>query len=158
MTGQAWNLDALSPEDRSSRWEVLFDWVGWLVERYELAEQVPSCWWRHGALVEELNALELSWSAAYESADCDHNAALAWHEDFAKCRERLAEWDRAGCAGGPHRHVEHLGFDVDDESVNVAQEQSSQWRRLGPELRIKADEAVTDDQEAQDLFKEHGAC
>lgn len=98
-----WNLEALDGAAREERLGVLDDWAGWLVERYGLQRVIPRCWRRHPAMVEELNALELAWAAAYEGEEVDPEAPLRWHEDLAKTKERLAEWDRAGCAAGEHR-------------------------------------------------------
>lgn len=98
-----WNLNALDDAARKDRLAVLDDWVSWIVNRYGLQRVIPRCWRRHPALVEELNALELAWGAAFEGDDADPEAPLRWHEDLAKAKERLTEWDRAGCATGEHR-------------------------------------------------------
>ena len=103
MSPHAWDLSGLDEAGREKRFEVLVDWVGWLTERYGLHRAVPVCWWRHSAMVEELNALELAWSAAYEGEGTDREAPLRWHDELAKSRQRLAEWDRQGCAAGAHR-------------------------------------------------------
>ena len=40
-------------------------WLAWLLERYSLDGRVaPECWREHGALVEELSALRISWVKA----------------------------------------------------------------------------------------------
>lgn len=74
-------------------------WVDWARERYALAgEEVPPCWERHGAFVEELSALRTAWLAAF-AADGSPTEPLRWHEAFDLARRRLQAWTaRSGCA------------------------------------------------------------
>jgi hypothetical protein len=39
--------------------------VDWLIERYQPHDIVASCWYRHGAMVSELDSLHAAWQAAY---------------------------------------------------------------------------------------------
>jgi len=48
---------ALSAEELRRCWTELHVWVSWFVDRYHLADELPPCWPRHPALVDELNAL-----------------------------------------------------------------------------------------------------
>jgi hypothetical protein len=83
-------------------WGWLIDWTGWLVERYQLAEEIPVCWPLHAPLIEELTALAAAWHDAYdESAPAD--APLVWHERLARARARLRDWDDyTRCRNGVH--------------------------------------------------------
>ena len=74
-------------------------WVDWARERYALATtEVPPCWERHGALVEELSALRTAWLAAF-AADAQPTQPLRWHEAFDLARRRLQSWTaHTGCA------------------------------------------------------------
>ena len=47
----------LRPEELRRCWAELHVWVSWFVDRYHLADEVPPCWPRHPALVDELSAL-----------------------------------------------------------------------------------------------------
>jgi hypothetical protein len=92
----------LDRDDAAHAWAWLIDWVGWLVDRYELAEEIPACWYRHPAQVEELTALAAAWHTAYdESARGDE--PLLWHERFTRARARLRDWDDyTRCRNGKH--------------------------------------------------------
>jgi hypothetical protein len=48
-------------------WRWLIDWVGWLVDRYQLQEEVPACWPQHPPLVEELTGLCAAWQVATDA-------------------------------------------------------------------------------------------
>jgi len=50
-------LDQLHPDELRRHWADLGEWVSWFVGRYQLADEVPPCWPRHPALVDELIAL-----------------------------------------------------------------------------------------------------
>ncbi|NEE01191.1 hypothetical protein [Phytoactinopolyspora halotolerans] len=104
-----------APAARPVRWAYLYaddaehmltdlaQWVCWLVARYQLdGRELPSCWWRHGALIEELTGLWGAWRVAYEGQAA---AAMAeWHRIFAETRERIREWAaRTGCSALEHR-------------------------------------------------------
>ena len=107
-----WN--ALSHEEARSQWDRLIPWVSWLTTRYALPQSlVPGCWPWHGALVEELTALQ----GAYEVAYNDNQAATAmleWHAMFAMCRARLTEWASVTrCARDDHRAAPQQGWPDD---------------------------------------------
>jgi hypothetical protein len=92
----------LDREQATQVWAWLIDWTGWLVERYQLAEELPACWPLHAPLIEELAALAAAWHDAYdELAPAD--APLLWHERLARCRIRLRDWDDyTRCRNGTH--------------------------------------------------------
>ncbi|GII22572.1 hypothetical protein [Planosporangium mesophilum] len=86
----------------SNTWVWLINWVGWVVARYQLAEELPRCWPKHPPLVEELTALCAAWYAAYGD-DASADAPLLWHERLARARIRLHDWDDATrCRNGTH--------------------------------------------------------
>lgn len=89
-------------------WAWLIDWVGWAVDRYQLAEEIPVCWYRHAPLIEELSGLAAAWQLAYDD-DAPADAPLLWHERFARARTRLHDWDDyTRCRNGTHtdRHLD----------------------------------------------------
>ena len=89
-------------------WAWLIDWVGWAIDRYQLAEEVPACWYQHPPLIEELTGLAAAWHTAYDDA-APADGPLLWHERFARARLRLRDWDDyTGCRNGTHsdRHLD----------------------------------------------------
>jgi hypothetical protein len=98
-----WTWRELDCEGALATWTALSSFVDWLVGRYDLGDAVPRCWFRHGALTEELTALWASWTAAYLDPEANPDAPITWHERFASCRVRLGEWDLLGCAQRGHR-------------------------------------------------------
>lgn len=92
-TGQAFDV-----------WSDLGRWVTWLVQRFRLRpREVPPCWFRHGAAVEELTALWGSYVVAYREEQ-PATAAADWLGLLADTRLRLAEWmSRCGCTPSEHR-------------------------------------------------------
>jgi hypothetical protein len=51
------DADQPAPEELRRSWVDLHVWVCWFVDRYLLANEVPPCWLRHPALVDELISL-----------------------------------------------------------------------------------------------------
>ncbi len=94
----------LDRDEAYTAWQGLDAWIRWCVRRYGLDHRtIPPCWYRHGALIEELSALRTGWQAAH-SATAPGNAPLEWHAMFMMARQRLQEWaSRSGCHGGEHR-------------------------------------------------------
>ena len=91
-------------------WRELVDWVEWLRRRYELTE-IKGCWYRHGAVVEELWALMAAHKRAYSpgSEASDYREDLtAWHTQWLRpCMSRLttmsgnaADCDDQQCRAG----------------------------------------------------------
>jgi hypothetical protein len=92
----------LDREQAAQLWAWLISWVDWLVDRYQLSEEIPFCWYRHPPLVEELTALAAAWHAAYDD-NAHPDSPLAWHERFGRARDRLRGWDDATrCRNGSH--------------------------------------------------------
>ncbi|MEV6848846.1 hypothetical protein [Actinoplanes sp. NPDC051411] len=104
-------------------WAWLIDWVGWAVERYQLAEEIPVCWYRHAPLIEELAALAAAWHLAYDDA-ATPDSPLLWHERFARARTRLRDWDDyTRCRNGTHtdRHLDlDWPADWDEDAIQAA--------------------------------------
>lgn len=96
--------DDLEPQAHAAALHDLADWVRWLVVRYAMDQRdVPLCWYRHGALVEELSALRGAWQIAYDPTQ-PATAAVDWHATLAYGRQRLREWAaRTGCRQREHR-------------------------------------------------------
>lgn len=92
----------LSTTEAAGAWEVLADWVDWLVERYGLEETLPGCWYRHGAMVDELDSLRAAWAAAYLDPAARATDAAYWLDLLERALERVRVWDRYGCAAGTH--------------------------------------------------------
>lgn len=84
-------------------WPQLLAWVDALIDRYELHEQLPACWYRHGAMVEELHALHVAWIGAYIGFHALPTAAADWHDHLDRVLARIRGWDIRGCASGQHR-------------------------------------------------------
>jgi hypothetical protein len=68
----------LEDEELARLWDELTDWVWWLRDRYELEAELPSCWFRHGPVVEELTAAMSAWTAAYTDGG-DGSTLSTWH-------------------------------------------------------------------------------
>lgn len=82
-----------------TEWMLLRDWVEWFTVRYYIpVSVVPVCWWKHGALVEELSALHVAHLAAFDSSDSGFGA-IGWHERLSLAQSRLQRAG-AGCASG----------------------------------------------------------
>src|SRR5665213_346514 len=94
----------LDHDAAAREWPAMAEWVRWLATRYTLAPRtIPPCWYRHGALVEELSALRTGWLAAF-APDAPGNAPLDWHSALAASRSRLdATVSRGGCTKDDHR-------------------------------------------------------
>jgi hypothetical protein len=94
---------AMSPARAADAWAALIDWIDELVERYALDETIPTCWYAHGAVVEELHALHVAWLGAYSGRAGQPSDRAYWHELLARALGRIREWNRHGCAAGTHR-------------------------------------------------------
>lgn len=84
-------------------WHDLTGWVEELIGRYELHETIPTCWYQHGPMVEELHALQLAWYGAYAAPEALFIDPLSWHEHLNLTLARLRDWDTHGCTSGRHR-------------------------------------------------------
>ena len=84
-------------------WPALSNWVDALVEGYQLHEQLPNCWYRHGSMVEELHALHLAWCGAYYGTHPMPTDPAFWHDHLERVLTRISRWDLRGCISGQHR-------------------------------------------------------
>jgi hypothetical protein len=92
----------LTPTEAARAWQTLTGWVDWLTLRYALDDTIPSCWYRHGPIVDELDALRAAWTSAYPDPNAHPTAAIAWLEILNRTLARVREWDRYGCTSGTH--------------------------------------------------------
>ena len=99
---------SLNSDAAHDAWHDLDAWTRWCVTRYGLDHRtIPPCWYRHGALVEELSALASGWQAAH-CTTAPASGPLEWHSHFTAARTRLTDWvARCGCRPDQHRD-QHL--------------------------------------------------
>ena len=102
--GASTNWRTMQDVQARDEWNALRDWVEWVTVRYNIPiSMVPTCWWRHEALVEELSALHCAHRAAFDAADSG-NGPLTWHERFVLAQSRLSRTYAGGCRDG-HRSL-----------------------------------------------------
>ena len=90
----------------------LVTWVQWLVTRYEL-NNIPECWTKHGALVEELDALRIGWLDTIGKGQRGL-AATQWHDYFSRALERFdRRWRALNCEDA-HRDTTLPGWVTKD--------------------------------------------
>ena len=105
------NWRTLEDEDAPEVWTDLRDWVVWFTHRYNIAtRKIPPCWFKHGALVEELSALHTAWLVSYDSLDVGYGP-IGWHERLAVAIPRLATWYNGECHNG-HTELPQTGDEV----------------------------------------------
>ena len=106
------NWRTLEDEDAPQVWSDLRSWVIWFTHRYNIAaRKIPPCWYKHGALVEELSALHTAWLVSYDNLDAGYGP-IGWHERLAVAIPRLAGWYNGECHNG-HTELPQAG----DEAV-----------------------------------------
>lgn len=89
----------LSSDESRAAWTALRTWVEWFTVRYGVPiSVVPACWWKHGALVEELSALHNFHQASFDKNDSGYGP-LEWHERLAQAQPRLQRAG-SGCTSG----------------------------------------------------------
>jgi hypothetical protein len=129
----------LSRSEAGKAWDELTTWVDWFVDRYQLDDTLPACWYRHGAIVDELDALRAAWNSAYYAANARPSDPVEWLKNLAQTVTRIRAWDRYGCAAGTHhddlpamsdqhaREVRgaHLAEDVHGRSRTAGHEQTT---------------------------------
>jgi hypothetical protein len=121
--------------------ESLTEWVTRIHVRYAAAgDWLRPCWWRHGFVVEELAALWIAWMGVYESVEPPAaTAALKWHEDAAKCRERIrrAISTGPGCTAVTHK--------PDQSAIN-----DPRWSQGLSSMTAHGDDACPDAMKSED--------
>lgn len=97
-------------------WRELHDWVAWLRRTYRCETIIPSCWYRHEALVFEILGLRAWWRDVYESARPRATDGLLWHEHFSMWLVRIGDTRYTfGCGlAGRHKDVPRAVADNDD--------------------------------------------
>jgi hypothetical protein len=123
---------SLDRDQAREEWALLAGWVDWLVDRYGLAERVPLCWYRHGAMHEELSALRTAWLGAYEAPNARPTDGVTWHDMLDRVVVRLREWDRCGCHRGTHRDDTAAGDDDDAIQERTSYIRTDVQTRPGP--------------------------
>jgi hypothetical protein len=139
----AWHT--LTLRETGHAWDVLTEWVDWLLDRYCVDDTVPDCWYRHGAMTDELDALRAAWVAAYLDPHARPFDAAYWHDLLDRALTRLRNWDRYGCSSGTHHddtstpsgqagrqaRTDHLRTDID---IDIrARRQHSSPRKVRPD-------------------------
>jgi hypothetical protein len=95
IKGRLLEWHAMSPGQQRSNWTGLVEWVAWLHDRYELANdsRLPDCWPQHPGLIEELWSLKC-WREALYTTDAETGVthgvdagglaqhARYWHTDL----------------------------------------------------------------------------
>ena len=125
---------------RAAEWAVLDVWVRWLARRYALDHrELPPCWFRHAAVVEELSALRTAHAAAFHPTQ-PATGPVDWHQSLGYARLRLRDWiARTGCKPGGHRDdtvaewttkPASNGYDAQLQAFVVADEQARREREL----------------------------
>lgn len=98
-----WVVNWRELDDETARdvWIDLRGWVEWFTVRYDIsATVVPDCWWRHGALVEELSALRGAHRALFDAADTGLGP-IGWHERYTLAKTRIQNVSSTlGCTNG----------------------------------------------------------
>ena len=91
----------LSGAEARQAWTALREWVEWFTIRYDVPISiVPTCWWKHGHLVEELSALHIAHLASFDRNDTGYGP-LGWHERWAAAQQRLQRAG-GGCTSQHH--------------------------------------------------------
>lgn len=107
--------------DEQVAWRAdLSAWVGGLISTYRLSAIVPPCWPKHLALVEELTALWLAWTNAWESG-MDPSGPTNWHYSLDLALGRIQHRWVTPC--GLDRHIAAQSLAVD----SVGEFQTTNW-------------------------------
>ncbi|MGW4170085.1 hypothetical protein ACWEGX_24610 [Streptomyces chartreusis] len=95
----------LDAEQHAMLWPQFVSWVIWMADRYEMTtDQLPrQCWWKHGAVVEELTALWTSYESAYASGEDGGSAPYLWQDALARAVERMGRFWLGSCRNGQHK-------------------------------------------------------
>ncbi|WP_282826724.1 hypothetical protein [Gulosibacter sediminis] len=94
--------EELTGEERATTWERLRVFVEWWTDRYGISTKtLPSCWFRHPAIVEELTALMSARTASFSDED-QGLGPIGWHERAALVRQRIETTHYRGECGTGH--------------------------------------------------------
>lgn len=90
-----WHM--LTEEQAEKRWLDLRGWVEFLVERNNIgSKEIPDCWYLHGGLVDELEALRWAWLET-NKPDSKLTEPIWWREALHRARTRWASFNPNGC-------------------------------------------------------------
>lgn len=82
----------------------LNEWVRWLVEEFKIpSKEIPPCWYKHHAVLEELQALYSLYLVNFHEAQ-SAAASIQFMVNLSMSRPRLAEWiSHTGCTVRDHK-------------------------------------------------------
>jgi hypothetical protein len=81
-------------------WDALREWVEWFTVRYNISESmVPTCWYKHDVLVDELSALYVAHLVAFDPSDSGFGP-IGWHERLSEAMPRLRHAYFGQCSRG----------------------------------------------------------
>ncbi|MBO8189895.1 hypothetical protein [Streptomyces spirodelae] len=88
---QRWVWSAMEPDERESRLAELTLWVDWLIETYDVRNQIARCWYRHPRIIEQLTALYLGWVRTYagDPSKLTLRAEIDWVKELYAFLPRL---------------------------------------------------------------------
>lgn len=80
-----WSWKYATGEARGELWEIINDFVSWINHRYFAdyrSKQIVPCWYRHGAIVEELTGLWAAWWDASYNAKKPNTKMADFHRRY----------------------------------------------------------------------------
>jgi len=93
--------DKLTVDQAEKRWLDLREWVEWFVVRNNIGpKEIPDCWYLHGGLVDELEALRWAWLETTNKADSKGTDPIWWREALHRARTRWPLFNPNGCTSG----------------------------------------------------------
>ncbi|MDN3460518.1 hypothetical protein [Rhodococcus sp. APC 3903] len=70
----------LDQDSAAELWVELREWTEWLRRRYDLGNEIKSCWFKHDPMVEELTAAMFAHREVYQAVKTPyHGGMAAWH-------------------------------------------------------------------------------
>jgi hypothetical protein len=132
----------LSRFEAGKAWDELTTWVDWLVDRYQLDDTLPACWYRHGAIVDELDALRAAWNVAYLGPNARLGDPAEWLKILALTLTHIHAWDRYGCAAGTHHEDAAGSVDHRTRNTRTAYLQADLAVRANPALETQQTETA----------------
>lgn len=81
---------------------------------HRATDAAPVCWFKHGDLVEELSALHLAHTVAFDTSDAGFGP-IGWHERLSLAIPRLRRAYAGGCSRGHDRYKPRSWTNAVDE-------------------------------------------
>lgn len=105
-----WSWRHITGQQRQQLWEELAEFVEWINQSWlchESDRQLPSCWYRHPNIVEELTACWAAWHGAAYDHEVPDEAMAAWADRyFHPMIARLErDWWAKDCRSRPSGHA-----------------------------------------------------